>query len=90
MLNKLNKPFLIAELSANHDGKLNNAIKLIKYAKKFGADAVKLQTYTPDWMTLKSKKNISKSKKVCGQVIHSGIYTTKEKLLLSGIINYLN
>ena len=63
MLNKLNKPFLIAELSANHDGKLNNAIKLIKYAKKFGADAVKLQTYTPDWMTLKSKKKYFKIKK---------------------------
>lgn len=63
MLNNLNKPFLIAELSANHDGKLSNAIKLIKHAKKFGADAVKLQTYTPDWMTLKSKKKYFKIKK---------------------------
>lgn len=62
MLNKLNKPFLIAELSANHNGELKNAIKLINCAKKFGADAVKLQTYTPDWMTLKSKKKYFKIK----------------------------
>ena len=49
-------PLLIAEISANHNGKLSNALKLIKEAKLYGADAVKIQTYTPDSMTLKSNK----------------------------------
>lgn len=45
-------PFVIAEMSANHNGKIDNAIKLIETAKNCGADAVKLQTYTPDTITL--------------------------------------
>ena len=53
---KLNKPFFIAEISANHCGSLKIAKKLIDDAKKYGADAVKLQTYTPDTMTLNIKK----------------------------------
>ena len=48
------KPFFIAEISGNHNGKIINAKKLIDQAKKNGADAVKLQTYTPSMMTLKS------------------------------------
>lgn len=50
------KPFFIAEISANHCGKFLMAKKLIKCAKENGADAVKLQTYTPDTMTINSKK----------------------------------
>lgn len=49
-------PFLIAEISANHCGNFIIAKKLIKCAKENGADAVKLQTYTADSMTLKSNK----------------------------------
>jgi len=44
--------FIVAELSANHLQKFDNAVKLIKAAKEAGADAVKLQTYTPDTMTI--------------------------------------
>ncbi len=44
--------FIIAEFSANHLQKFENAVKLIKEAKQAGADAVKLQTYTPDTMTI--------------------------------------
>lgn len=44
--------FIIAELSANHNHNFDNAVKLIKEAKKAGADAVKLQTYTPDTITI--------------------------------------
>ena len=50
-------PFFVAEISANHIGSLLHAKKLIKIAKKYGADAVKLQTYSPNTMTIKSKKS---------------------------------
>jgi len=48
--------FIVAELSANHRQKLEVALDSIKAAKEAGADAVKIQTYTPDTMTLKSDK----------------------------------
>ena len=48
--------FIIAELSANHNGDLNTAIETIKAAKRAGADCIKLQTYTPDTMTIDSQK----------------------------------
>lgn len=47
-------PYIIAELSANHNGKLETALKIIEEAAKAGADAVKLQTYRPDTITLNS------------------------------------
>jgi pseudaminic acid synthase len=47
-------PYVIAELSANHNGRLETALRIIEEAKKAGADAVKLQTYTPDTITLPS------------------------------------
>ena len=45
-------PYIIAEMSGNHNGKIDRAFKLIELAKKSGANAVKLQTYTPDTMTI--------------------------------------
>ena len=62
-LNKFKRPMLIAELSANHNGSLSTAKKLIKCAKDNGADAVKLQTYTASTMTIKSNKKYFKIKK---------------------------
>jgi pseudaminic acid synthase len=56
------KPFLVAEISANHCGNFNLAKKLILCAKNNGADAVKLQTFTADTMTLKSNKAFFKIK----------------------------
>lgn len=47
-------PYVIAELSANHNGKLETALRIIDEAKAAGADAVKLQTYRPDTITLDS------------------------------------
>jgi len=47
-----NKVFIIAELSANHGHSIDIAKKSIKLAKESGADAVKIQTYTPDTITL--------------------------------------
>lgn len=45
-------PYVIAELSANHNGRLETALRIVEEAKKAGADAVKLQTYRPDTITL--------------------------------------
>lgn len=47
-------PYVIAEMSANHNGDLDAAFRIIQHAKNAGADAVKIQTYTPDTLTLKS------------------------------------
>ena len=49
-------PYIIAELSANHGGSIEAAKLGIKLAKKSGANAVKIQSYTPDTMTIISKK----------------------------------
>ena len=59
-------PFIIAEISANHNGSLDHAKKLIKLAKEQGMSAVKIQTYTAETMTIKTK-----SKKF---IISSGIW----------------
>ena len=45
-------PYVIAEMSANHNGNIKTAFKIIEAAKQAGADAVKLQTYRPDTITL--------------------------------------
>ena len=46
------RPYVIAEMSANHNGDIDNAYKIIDIAKASGADAVKLQTYKPDTITM--------------------------------------
>lgn len=59
-------PYVIAELSANHNGKLETALRIIEEAKKAGADAVKLQTYKPDTITLNCESEDFK--------IHGGLW----------------
>ncbi|MDR3347002.1 MAG: pseudaminic acid synthase [Helicobacteraceae bacterium] len=49
-------PFLVAEMSANHNGTLQKALQMIKTAKTNGADAIKIQTYTPETMTIDCSK----------------------------------
>ena len=53
-ISRSHPPYVIAELSANHNGRLETAIRIIDEAAKAGADAVKLQTYRPDTITLNS------------------------------------
>ncbi len=53
-IDKNSPVFIIAELSANHNGSLDNALATIKAVKRAGADCIKLQTYTPDTITLDS------------------------------------
>lgn len=50
------KPYIVAELSANHNGNLSSALEHIEIAAQCGADAVKIQTYTPDTMTIDCDK----------------------------------
>ena len=52
-----NQPvFIVAEISGNHNGQLDSALELVHCAKRAGANAIKLQTYTPDTITLNSDK----------------------------------
>lgn len=54
LISESNKPYIIAEFSGNHNGDINNFFKLINVAKKAGADAIKLQTFKPDKITINS------------------------------------
>ena len=51
------KVFIIAELSANHNGSIETALETVKAAKRAGADAIKLQTYTAETMTIDCKND---------------------------------
>jgi pseudaminic acid synthase len=61
-INETSKVFIIAELSANHNGRIETAIETIKAAKRAGADCIKLQTYTADTLTIDSQKEDFKIK----------------------------
>jgi pseudaminic acid synthase len=60
--NVRNSVFIVAELSANHNGSLQTALETIRAAKRAGADAIKLQTYTADTITLDCKTDDFKLK----------------------------
>jgi len=65
---KKNSTFIVAELSANHNQDFNLAVRTIKAMKNSGADAVKLQTYTPDTLTIDCENKYFKVK----QGVHKG------------------
>lgn len=82
-INKQSSVFIIAELSANHNGSLEVALETIKAAKRAGADCIKLQTYTADTITIDSDKDdfLIKGTLWEGQKLHQlyqGAYTPWE------------
>ena len=71
--------FIIAELSANHNGSIDTAIETVKAAKRAGANCIKLQTFTADTITLDSKKKdfkINQGTLWDGQYLHDLYKTT--------------
>tara|TARA_B100001094_G_scaffold326599_1_gene383060 strand:+ start:2122 stop:3162 length:1041 start_codon:yes stop_codon:yes gene_type:complete len=71
-IQNLTSTFIIAELSANHNQDFNIALETVKAAKEVGADAIKLQTYTADTLTLNCRKDYFKLKGTLwnGQYLH--------------------
>ncbi|HDT6579567.1 TPA: pseudaminic acid synthase [Bacillus cereus] len=66
LIGSAHKPFIIAEMSGNHNQSLEQALKIVEAAAKSGVDAIKLQTYTPDTMTLE----IHEKEFVVGRSLH--------------------
>jgi len=74
-ISQRNKPYIVAELSANHNGSLQTALRCVRLVAKAGADAIKLQTYRADSITLNLRKGefLDKDKKSLwyGRSLHS-------------------
>ena len=56
-ISRKNEPFIVAEMSGNHNQSLERAIKLVEAAAESGAHILKLQTYTADTLTIDSKNS---------------------------------
>lgn len=79
IIDKNSPVFIIAELSANHNGSIDTALQTVKAAKRAGANCIKLQTFTADTITLDSKKEdfkINQGTLWDGQYLHDLYKTT--------------
>ena len=63
--------YVIAEMSANHAGKIENAFKIIEEAAKASADCVKIQTYTADTLTIDCDDSMYVIIRICQQLYFS-------------------
>ena len=78
-LSKESRAFIIAELSANHNNDFDLAVKTIKAIADSGADAVKVQTFKPESLSIDADNEyFGPKRKVCGKVIARMIYTKKQ------------
>ena len=87
-----NAPFVIAEMSGNHNQSLERALEIVEAAAKTGAHALKIQTYTPDTMTLdldEREFHIS-DPKACGPVHRFTSCTAKPSHLGNGMKPFSN
>lgn len=74
-----NRCFIVAEISANHNKNINNVIKIINNAKRIGIDAIKLQLYKPDSITVNSNKKDFKIKKNNSWARYNNLYDLYKK-----------
>ena len=74
ILNKMDKPYIIAEIGINHEGNFKTAKKLIFEAKKAGADAVKFQVFKPETLSVEKSKKTKLQKKTSGKEKLSNIW----------------
>ncbi len=72
--------FIVAEMSSNHQGSLETALKICEVAKKAGADAVKLQTYTPEGMSLNPELRKAYKKAMTPREWHPQIFDKCKEL----------
>ena len=76
------EPFIIAEISANHNNSISRTLKIIKEAKKVGAHAIKLQTYDANSMTLNANNKYFKIKDKKSLWYNKNLYDLYKKAAL--------
>ena len=85
-ISKKHKPFIVAEMSGNHNQSLDRAMKIVEAVSKSGAHMLKLQTYTADTLTINSKNSdffLTDSKSI---VLLFSTFPVENNLLITHIL----